>query len=101
MPYRALSEHAKSQNKPQVTKEAKLQATLAEYTLEQAKPLYKRRGARFIATAHGITIQWRTVLIEIMVDGRRSLGVIAKSNVCKLSILGVKGLSLSILPYNI
>lgn len=70
MPYRALSEHVKLQNKARV-KEAKLQAALAEYTLEQTKPLHERRGARSIATAHGITTQWRTILTRH--NGGRSI----------------------------
>jgi hypothetical protein len=71
MPFRALSERVKAQNKVKL-KEAKLRQAVAAYHHEQGKPEGSRKGARTIAQEFGIDGQWRTIVNRY--KGGRSQG---------------------------
>ncbi len=61
MPYKALSERMKAQNRSR-SKAAALHNAVSAYRLEQDKPKHLRKGARKIAEEHGISKQWRTMI---------------------------------------
>ena len=70
MPYKALSEHVKRQNKSRA-KEATMQNAVNAYHQEQALPANMRRGARKIAEDFGIPKQWQTIFNRY--NGGRSM----------------------------
>jgi len=61
MPYKALSECIKCQNKSRV-KDATMRNAVNAYHQEQALPANMQRGARKIAEYFGIAKQWRTIV---------------------------------------